>query len=383
MSFDRRLFLGLAASSFAAPRAWAAQSWEKDLEAFIADGLAATHTPGLSVAVVRGGKTVFARGYGYGDVARARRVTADTAFHIASVSKTVTGTAMMLLWQDGAFRLDDPIAPHLDFPVVHPKFPDVPITFRHLFTHTSGISDALYDDHDFSSAGDPTLPLRDFLTGYLSPKGQWYDADKCYSAARPGTAWSYSNVAVALLGYLAGRVGPDPLDALTHKRLFAPLGMRATAWKAAQLRGKDLALPYDFADARYKALPLTGYPDWPAGLLRTSANDFAKFLSIFTAPRTPYLKPETLRTILTPDPVAPQAGNDTVHQGLIWLLVDHGGARLAAHRGGDPGADTIAAFDAAHRTAALVFANISPGKDFKPFQDALIQRLLARGTNAR
>jgi CubicO group peptidase (beta-lactamase class C family) len=383
MRLARRRFLGLAASFCAAPRASAAQSWEKDLQDFIADGLAATHTPGLSVAIVRGGKTVFARGYGYADVARARRVTADTAFHIASVSKTVTGAAMMLLWQDGAFRLDDPIAPHVDFPVAHPKFPDAPITFRQLFTHTSGISDTLYDVHDFSGVGDPALPLRDFLSGYLSPKGQWYDADKCYSAAKPGTEWSYSNVAVALLGYLAGRVGSDGLEELTHKRLFAPLGMRDTAWKAAQLQGKDVALPYDFDGTRYKALPLTGYPDWPAGLLRTSANDFAKFLSIFTAPRAPYLRLETLKTILTPDPVAPKKGDDTVRQGLSWLLVDHGGAHLAAHRGGDPGADTIAAFDFARRTAALVFANISPGKEFKPFQDALIQRLLARGTNPR
>lgn len=382
MALDRRRFLGLTASLAVAPKAWAsAAPWQAGFDAFVADGMAGAHVPGMSVAMVRGGRVLMVRGYGYADVATARRVGADTAFHIASLSKTVTGAAMMLLSQDGAFVLDDAIGKTLDFPVVHPQFPDTPITFRHLFTHTSGISDELYDAHDFSSAGDPTLPLRDFLTGYLSPGGQWYDASKSYSAARPGTEWSYSNVAVALLGYMAGRVGPG-LETVTRTRLFAPLGMGDTAWRYAQLRGKDLAKPYVFEDARYKELPIAGYPDWPAGLLRTSARDFAKFLTMFTAPRKPFLAPDTLRAILTPDPAIVNKDQSSIHQGLSWLLFDHDGRRIAAHNGGDPGAGSMAAFDAEHRVGALSFANVEPNRDFKHFQDDVVKRLLERARQA-
>src|SRR5665213_2643207 len=222
---DRRHFLSLTASSLIASQARAKPNanWQRDFDAFVVDGLATTQTPGMSVAIVRGGRTVFAQGYGYADIATARHVTADTVFQIASVSKTVTATAMMMLWQDQHFKLDDPVAPLLDFPVVHPKFPDTPITFRHLFTHTSGISDEVYGDLDFTGQTPPSL--RNFLAGYLALGGRCYSTDKCWSGATPGTAWSYSNVAVALLGYLAGRVGPEPLDVLTQKRLFAPLGM--------------------------------------------------------------------------------------------------------------------------------------------------------------
>ncbi len=223
---DRRHFLGLTASALIARQAQAMPktSWHRDFDTLAGNGLATTSTPGMSVAIVRGGRTVFSQGYGYADVEAARRVTADTVFQIASVSKTVTATAMMMLWQDGRFKPDDPVAPLLDFPLVHPKFPDVPVTFRHLFTHTSGISDEVYGDLDFAGKTPPSL--RDFLAGYLAPGGRWYSADKCWSDAKPGTAWSYSNVAVALLGYLAERVSPDPLDVITQKRIFAPLGMQ-------------------------------------------------------------------------------------------------------------------------------------------------------------
>jgi CubicO group peptidase (beta-lactamase class C family) len=226
---DRRYFLGLTASALIARRAQAKPraNWNRDFNAFVGDGLATTSTPGMSIAIVRGGRTVFSQGYGYADVEAARRVSADTVFQIASVSKTITATAMMMLWQDGRFKLDDPIAPLLDFPLTHPKFPDVPVTFRHLFTHTSGISDEVYGDLDFTGQTPPSL--RDFLAGYLASGGRWYSADKCWSGAKPGAVWSYSNVAVALLGYLAGRIGPDRLDAVTQKRIFAPLGMHCTA----------------------------------------------------------------------------------------------------------------------------------------------------------
>ena len=128
-------FLG---SSVASAQSINDPSWEDDFRRFVTDGLTATKTPGMSVAIVKGGRTLFSRGYGYADVQAQRLVSPDTAFHIASVSKTVTGAAMMMLWQEGHFQLDDPIATHLDFPVVSPAFPGTAITFRHLFTHSSG-----------------------------------------------------------------------------------------------------------------------------------------------------------------------------------------------------------------------------------------------------
>ncbi len=382
MTIHRRYFLAASAAALAVGRvspAFAAD-WDADFATFMREGMARTRTPGMAVAVVRDGRTVLARGFGLADMAADRPVTADTAFHIASVSKTVTATAMMMQQQAGAFQLDDPVDHYLDFKVVHPAAPDTPITFRHLMTHTSGISDKLYYQVPaFSNAGDPTISLRDFLVGYLTPQGQWYKKGECFGAA-PGMAWDYSNVAVALLGYLSGRVGRDLKD-LTQDALFTPLGMTHTSWTYAGLRADDVAVAYDVGAGAPRALPPTGYPDWPAGLLRTSANDFARFLAIYTQGGTvgghAYLKSETLGAMLTPQPLPTKLGDGTIGQGLIWQLRTLGNRHLATHSGGDPGASTVVAIDPDRKVAVLAFANAAGNDDFRPFQKDVVQRLLA------
>jgi len=380
----RRQFLALTASALAASPVWAKGrgdgKWARSFGDYVRAGLATAETPGMGVAIVDGGGTQFSAGYGYADVARARRVTPDTVFQIASVSKTVTATAMMMLWQDGAFRLDDAIAPLLDFPLAHPKFPGVPVTFRHLFTHTSGISDAVYYTLDFTGKTPP--PLREFLRDYLAPGGKYYDPAKSWSDAKPGTAWDYCNVAVALLGYLAGRVNPDPLDVFTRTRLFAPLGLKHTSWRYEGVAAGDLADPYEFADAHYRALPRQSYPDWPAGLLCTSANDYARTLSIYTdggrVNGRAYLKPDTIATMLTPDAVLPDKDHPDLRQGLTWFLSGKDGRRIALHSGGDPGAASLAAFDVDRHVGALAFANITPAKPIVVFQKQAVKRMLDR-----
>ena len=390
--FTRRSFLTLAASAALLP-SWAraqeaeASGWDEELNTFLAAAMAKTQTPGLSVAIVRKGQTLLARGYGLADVASGRPVTADTAFHIASVSKTVTGTAMMMLFQDGKFGLDEPINKYLDFRVVHPRFPQTPITFRQLMTHTSGISDQVYyATKAFAGSGDPALPLRDFLVGSLTPGGKWYSAEGCFGAA-PGTAWDYCNVAVALLGYLAGRVGTD-LKTLTQTRLFNPLGMRTTSWTYAGLPPQGVATPYDCSGRAPVALPPTGYPDWPAGLLRTSARDFARFLAVYTMQGSldghVYLTPETLKTLLTPSaiPVAETGRHAGERQALSWQLRDVADSHIALHAGGDPGASTVAVLDLDRQTAVLAFANAGGHPGIRPFMQEVVDRLLRRARTA-
>lgn len=359
-------------------------AWEKDFDAFMHKGLARTETPGMSVAVVRGEQTLFARGYGWADIQAGKKADANTVFHVASVSKLVTATAAMQLLEQGAFRLDDKVAAYLDFPLLHPKFPDVPITFRHLLSHTSGISDAVYDKTAaFAVQGDPRLPLRDFVKGYLSRGGAWYDADLSF-AARPGTEWRYSNVGIALLGYLVGRLHPDGLDAYAQAQLFEPLGMDNTAWSLASLpRRAVVATPYAHKEPGLQALPPVGYPDWPAGLLRSSANDFARFLAIFSnggrVDGHRYLQDATLQLFFAPQAAPVVPADVSVRQALVWLLRDVDGKPLATHSGGDPGAASVVCVDRVSKTAVLAFANVSADKEFRSFQKEVVLRLLAHG----
>lgn len=317
--------------------------------------------PGLGVAMVRKDRTLFAAGYGLADVKNRVAVTADSAFHMASVSKLVTATAMMQLLEAGLYKLDDPIGPYLDFEVVNPKFSDKPITFRHLYTHTSSISDEIEDaTSDFQVAGDPTLSLEEFLKGYLPLGGRWYDSKKTFTDVAPGEKWQYSNVGIGLLGYLAGRVGTVSLDPLTKQQLFGPLGMHNTSWKISGIH-KHLVKPYEYAGDEFKELPPTGYPDWPAGMLRSSPRDFARFLTIFTndgrVDGKRYMKNETLRTFLDATPI-PTATGVSFRQGLVWEIRGSGDNVIAEHGGFDPGTTTLASVKPNKGIAALVFANI-------------------------
>ena len=266
--------------------------------------------------------------------------------------------------------------PRLDFPLSHPRHPDVAITFRQLLTHTSGIS-----DQQLFSADAPTSPstLRDFLISYLTPSGSSYDPERCFGAM-PGKTWRYCNVGYALLGYLVGRVGPGPLDIISKRRLFAPLRMKDTAWRYEGLKNERIAERYEFTHGQFKQLPRPSYPDWPDGLLVTSAADFAKLLGVFTQGGANILKPDTVSTMLTAEPVTVDERDPFVSQALMWQLHAHHGISLATKSGNDAGATSFVALDPGRHTASLVFANATSNPEMDAFQSELTQLLLANAS---
>jgi CubicO group peptidase (beta-lactamase class C family) len=110
------------------------------LDALLTANMAEAHMPGLAACIVKGGKVAWCNGYGLADIEANRAVTPDTVFLIASVSKTVTAVALMQLWENGAFELDDDVAMALPFAVDHPSS-GLPITYRGLLTHTASVRD--------------------------------------------------------------------------------------------------------------------------------------------------------------------------------------------------------------------------------------------------
>ncbi len=240
--------------------------WQSEYESDLTQKMAAAGIPGIAVALVHRDKTVFNGGYGFADVERGRKVSLQTVFHICSMSKTVVGTALMMLWERGTFRLDEPVSKHIDFTVQHPTFPRSDITFRQVFTHTSSISDENYggEGQPFSAPGDPTIPLRQFLIGYLTPDGEWYSTAGSYLAQAPGSTWSYSNVGMALAGHLVEGLSGVPVDQFTQDKIFTPLGMTSAGWMLADIDRLQLATPYAYEEMQFRPLPHIGYPDWPA-----------------------------------------------------------------------------------------------------------------------
>lgn len=377
----RRSFCALGLAALAPTSGWAAPTTsDPGLDAFVAVQMARAGIPGLAAGVARNGQVRLARGYGFADLASRRPVTADTMFHIASVTKTVTATAIMRLAQAGKLDLDRPVAPHLGFPLTNPHHPGAQVTFRHLLTHTSGISDARYYEIDFRRRGaDASLPLGELLKGYLVPSGQYYSADGCYAAA-PGAAWGYSNVGFGLLGYLASRIGAEDMREQARRDIFAPLGMRHTSWTLAGTPDALRATPYDLVDGVVTAVEPVGFPDWSAGMLRSSIADLTRFAGTSANGG----KSGAARILSTASQAQMLAMNTPAGlpawltgQGLGWQASNLDGVSRPNHWGGDPGVFAAAYLDAASRTAVVVLTNLSATDDSKAALKAIAARLLA------
>lgn len=192
--------------------------------------------PGAALLVVRDGEVVLRKGYGLADVEHAVAVTPASNFRLASVSKQFTAAAILLLAEDGALSLQDPVRRWL------PSLPPATgaITLHHLLTHTSGLID--YEDV-MPDAIDGQLHDADVLR-LLETQDRLYFA--------PGTGYRYSNSAYALLALVAARAAGMDYAGLLRTRIFQPLGMDATvAFEDGVSRVERRAYGYSPADDRW------------------------------------------------------------------------------------------------------------------------------------
>lgn len=182
---------------------------------WIIDGLMRDYdgaVPGAALLVVKDGAPVVRRGYGLADLEAREAATPATNFRLASVTKQFTAAAALLLAEDGALRLDDPVRRWL------PSLPPAAsgVTIRHLLTHTSGLID--YED---VIAASMARQLRDADVLALLESG-----DRTYFA--PGADYRYSNSGYALLALVVERASGRSFADFLRERFFLPLGMADT-----------------------------------------------------------------------------------------------------------------------------------------------------------
>ncbi|MGH7973114.1 MAG: serine hydrolase domain-containing protein, partial [Limisphaerales bacterium] len=139
--------------------------------------LARTKGVGMACAIALPGRVWWSGGVGLADIEHQRPMLADTLINVASVSKTVTAAAVMQLWEEKRFELQDDVARYLPFPLRNPHFPYVPITFEQLLTHLSSIRDngPAYDGTYV--CGDSPVALGKWLKEYFTPGGAYWGED--------------------------------------------------------------------------------------------------------------------------------------------------------------------------------------------------------------
>lgn len=282
--------------------------------------------PGLSVAVVRNGKVKKLKAYGMANLEWNARATNDTAYPLASATKPLTGTALLLLIQEGRISLDDSVRKHL---------PGVPeswsgITIRHLATHSAGIPDDL----------GPT-PVRTAEEGVRAA----YALPLEYA---PGTRSSYGSSGYIVLQHILEKVTGKPLPELLRERLFQPLGMKNTRFSNETDRGParvadivpNRASVYNWEGGEQRVFSFLFAPhSYSAGGLYSSAADLARWITALDGGNL--LTAQSLERMWTPPIFGEGSGAAPGSFAIGWTVQQYRGRRTVGHSGGPALSDIL------------------------------------------
>ncbi len=308
------LYLGLGATVFAQTISPAGNSpvpgISKDriakIDAMLEAAINAEEVPGLVAMVVKDGKIVYHSAKGFADVADGKKMEKNSIFRIASQTKAITSTAILMLFEDGKIQLDDPISKYIpefanpqvlaSFRYADTTYTSKPsskvITIRHLLTHTSGLAYGVIDGDErmkmiYHKAGITDLFTTEKITIGESVKR----LAKLPLHHEPGAKFTYSE-GLDVLGYLVEIVSGKPFDVFLKERIFDPLGMNDTRFYLNEAQGARLVDVHTYKAGKWQEYPVTFYdPAYPkagaktffsggAGLSSTT-EDYAKFLQMY------------------------------------------------------------------------------------------------------
>jgi len=319
------------------------QEKRQAIEKAVASLMAENSIPGLSAAIVLDGDLRWSQGFGMADLENSSPATSLTLFRLGSISKPITATAVLQLWERGKLDLDAPVQKYC------PAFPqkEWPITARELLGHLGGI-------RHYSPDGKGDVPedsARHFAS--MQESLQLFANDPL--VAQPGTKFNYSTYGYTLAGcVLEGAASEKFIDYL-RKNVFEPAGMgqtrdddfftvipHRTRWYHKDKSG--IVRNAGVLDSSYKI---------PGGGIISSADDMAKFEEAILADQ--FLKRGTRDLMWTSLKTAD--GKQTGY-GLGWGILDKFGLHTLAHTGGQQGTSTAFAVAPDRNAGVVVLANM-------------------------
>ena len=279
------------------------QSMIADLEQYIPAQMKAADVPGLSIAIVRNGELVWARGFGVRDGSTKVPVTADTVFEPASIGKPISAYGALLLRDRGLIQLDKPLSSYLKEQYLPASRYRDEITMRHVLSHTTGL------------ANNPFM---------------WTISGIHF---KPGSRFSYSGVGFGYLQAAIEQVTGKSFSPMMRDEVFQPLAMESSSYERSPALDLRVAKPYyDPFGIEIPSPDLGAYGSPRASnLIRSTAPDIARFMCELMNPK--HLSEATIREMMTEQV--------TVGDGVSWGLgigLQHSGAGDAFWQwGDDPG----------------------------------------------
>jgi CubicO group peptidase (beta-lactamase class C family) len=319
------------------------------------------HRPSVVAGIIKDDMVHWSKGYGYYDLEDKKPTNEDILYLQASISKTVTATALMQLYEQGLFDLDDDVNEYLPFQIRNPNHPDDPITIKMILSHRSSLADDnLYWIALSYLPGDPDIP--DFpypwLREYLTPGGSGYSSTT-WSNAKPGETFYYANIGFSIIAYLVEILSNQNFNDYCKEHIFEPLQMHNSGFRLRDHNISNIAVPYEFKKGKYFRHPHYGiHITYPAITLRTSTEEYSHFLiahmneGVWNGIRI--LEKETVDLMHT----AHFSPEDTNNYGLGWVITNlKSGKKMISHSGGYVGVLNNVAYIPDENIAIMFFTN--------------------------
>jgi CubicO group peptidase (beta-lactamase class C family) len=341
-----------------------------------------SHYPSLSACIVRNASIIWTKGYGFYDLDLQKPATDHTIYVVASITKTITSTALMQLYEQGFFQLDDDINMYLPFSVRNPNFSTEPITIRMILSHSSSLNPDPLSYHWFNYSQAPPIPFypRPWLEEYLLPSGTYYTPEIWDTKHHPGEYMQYANINFDLVAYLVQLFTGQPFYEYCNDHIFAPLAMTRSSFRLPDLPIDDVAIPYLYQNRTYQKLPYYQLLHYPIGGLMTTVDDLSHFLiaqmnhGVYNGTRI--LQNETVTLMHTIQPPGNIYYN--FHYGLGWMIVKAPIEKnvYIGHSGDIPGLHSRMYMDQSENIGIICFFNSDRSTQLKKFVSIMIQYLL-------
>ncbi|MCA1594796.1 MAG: beta-lactamase family protein, partial [Acidobacteria bacterium] len=324
----------------------------RDLQNVVLRELRETNTPGAAIAIVRGGRVIYTKGFGISNVETRSPVTPNMLFRVGSITKMLTATVLVSLSEEGKIALDAPVGDFVEgFDTRLSR-----LTAHQLLSHSAGIIDYA---HTCCAQDESALATQ--VRAYK-------DAD--YFFTEPGRIFSYSNPSYHIAGYIIQELTGKPYADAMDERLFRPLGMTRTTYRPTVAMTFPLSQGHDAAGTAKPTIVrpfVNNVGDWPSGYVYTNVSDLARFAIAFMnggrIDGKQVLSPSVIATLSTAYVDVPFSWDvppgffERARYGHGFFIQEHRGVHLLHHGGTINGFGAFVVIVPEHRFAVIIFAN--------------------------
>jgi CubicO group peptidase (beta-lactamase class C family) len=335
------------------------------LESIINQSMRDQKIPGFGIGIVKDGRLAYARGFGVMDVRNPdQSITAETLFHMASITKPFVATALMQLVEQGKLNLDDRVIKHLPyFQLKDPRYKE--ITVRQMATHTSGMPDVTNYYWDKPEYDD--CALERYVRSLSGKTLLW----------APGKEFRYSNMAFEVLGDLVAKVSGMSFDDYVEVNILNPVRMKSSILLYKKADRAKLATGYTMTKG--VVAPVAHYPynrsHTPSSNLHSNVHDMARWIMVNLnrgeLDGCRILKSTTYDELWKHSASVP---GRNWHVGISWFLAESEREEIVMHSGGDDGFTTHLAFAPRLKMGVVMMANCDHMSSINSIWEAAMER---------